>query len=229
MVFKGTGKSPSVPTATEISAGLTHQYRGISKYAMARKCSTVRDPVALLFGQEYARAKGNGLNEADVDRGIIAALHIRQAGGWAADIALVGKSPTNEELDALPKSIETVGNRELLNPEGAMVQGGNGCDERILATQMFDPPITGRTMIVGCPVLRIPNSEKKYPNFLDWWASVGRLNPRDAQGWSTLSGPGVMKDRTEIINPDEWAALPEEERVLITSWVRTWPIGMFFD
>lgn len=106
----------------------------------------------------------------------------------------------------------------------AMVQA-----ERAQATQMFDPPIAGRTMIAGCPVLRIPNSEKKYPNFLAWWNAVGRLKPREAQGWSTLSGPGVMWDRVEIINPSDWAALPEEERELIASWVRTWPIGMFFD
>ena len=78
-------------------------------------------------------------------------------------------------------------------------------------------------------MLSIPNSEKKYPNFVAWWASVGRLKPGDPQGWSTLSGPGVMRDRVEIINPVDWAALPEEERGLITTCARTWPIGMFYD
>jgi hypothetical protein len=84
-------------------------------------------------------------------------------------------------------------------------------------------------MIAGCPVLSIPNSEMKYPHFLAWWTSVGRLKPKDPQGWSTLSGPWAGEGRVEIINPVDWATLPEEERELIASWARTWPCGMYFD
>lgn len=215
MVFKATGKSPSVPSESDLNVGSTRQHRGLPKYVLARKHFSVRDPVALLFGREYATAKGKGLNPDDVDRGIIAALYARQAGAWAAEIALTGKSPTNEEISAFSKSIDAIG----IDAQA----------ERPQATQMFDPPITGSVMIAGCPVWRIPNSEKKYPNFLAWWASVGRLNPRAAQGWSTLSGPGVMFDRVEMINPAEWAALPEEERELVRAWVETWPCGVFFD
>jgi hypothetical protein len=58
---------------------------------------------------------------------------------------------------------------------------------------------------------------------------VGRLTPTTPQGWSTLSGPGVVWNRTEPIDFGEWAALPEDERALIKKWVQTRPIGMLYD
>ncbi len=97
------------------------------------------------------------------------------------------------------------------------------------ASQMFDPPFSGSIAVAGRPVLRIPNSDKKYPSFLAWWMEVGRLKPRDPQGWRTLSEPGVMRNRTEAIEPETWAKLPEEEQKLIGRWPQTWPIGIFFD
>jgi hypothetical protein len=250
LTFEATGKSPTEPTLTEMIAGRTRQYRGISKYALARRHLRVRDPDASLFGNEYARGKGNGSNEDNLVRGTLLALHIRQTGEWAAEMALTGRPPTDEEKNAIPKYLDSLGRAEsplterklppriqtsqrepqIVVPTQTQVdESWEAGEERLLAMQMFDPPITGRTMIAGCPVLNIPNSEKKYPNFLAWWASVGRLKPRDAQGWSTLSGPGVMRDRVEIINPVDWVALPAEERELITTWARTWPIDMFFD
>ena len=239
LIFEATGKNPTEPTVSEMIAGRTRKYRGISKYALACRHLRMRDPVVSLFGNEYAIGKGNVSNEDDLVRGTLLALHLRQAGEWATDIALTGKAPTSEEMDAVLKALDALG-KALLQKSTAATEREVELQTRIqshlsrdaqaeLEIQMFDPPITGKTMIAGCPVLRIPNSEKQYPNFLSWWASVGRLNPRDAQGWSTLSGPGVMKDRVEIINPVDWAALPEMERELITTWVRTWPIGMFFD
>jgi hypothetical protein len=185
------------------------------------------------------------LNQADVDRALIPALHIRQSGAWAADLALTGKG-TDKEVDALLKQNDALEESGILQSHAAIDRGKSSIreqqtpDEQVrkilkeireerLTMQMFDPPITGRSMVTGCPVLSIPNSEEKYPNLLAWWTSVGRLKPRDPQGWSTLSGPGVMNGRVEIIDPVDWAALPTMERELITSWARTWPCEMFFD
>jgi hypothetical protein len=96
------------------------------------------------------------------------------------------------------------------------------------ARQMFDPPYC-RIAVAGRPICMIPESEKKYRNFLEWWFDVGRLKPDDPQGWSTVSGPWVMRDREEAISAEEWAGLPESEQELIRSWARCLPIGMFYD
>lgn len=144
-----------------------------------------------------------------------------QAEYWYRMAADQGNSNAKDKLrEIIEKKVEANRRHEEYIDELA---------EKSLALQMFDPPITERTMIVGCPVLTIPDSEIKYPNFLTWWTAVGRLTPTDAQGWSTLSGPGVMKDRVEMINPDDWAALPKQERELIREWTETWDIGLFFD
>ncbi len=90
---------------------------------------------------------------------------------------------------------------------------------------MPDVPIS----IAGTPICFIPSSTKKYRNFLEWWFSVGRLHPEDPQGFGTLSGPWVMKGRVEAISPEEWSALPEEERQLISNWAFNLPIEMFYD
>lgn len=130
MIFKATGKSPSEPTVDEINAGLTDKCRGVNKYAMARKYLPVRDPGALLFGREYARARENGLNQADVDRGLIAALHIRQAGARAANMALTGKSPASMSMGALPKPIDAIEDAKLWKSNAGIDRGENGCEER---------------------------------------------------------------------------------------------------
>ena len=64
----------------------------------------------------------------------------------------------------------------------------------ILTMQMFDPPYR-RIAVAGRPISMIPDSEQKYRNFLDWWFTVGRLKPDDPQGWSSISGPWVMRGR----------------------------------
>jgi hypothetical protein len=84
-------------------------------------------------------------------------------------------------------------------------------------------------MIAGVPIWIIPDSARKYPDFLTWWNDVGRLNPQDPQGWSSLSGPGVMWSRSEMIAPHLWDALPAKERELIEAWAQTIPCGLLFD
>jgi hypothetical protein len=49
-------------------------------------------------------------------------------------------------------------------------------------SQMFDPPYCPRIAVAGRPISMIPDSEKKYRNFLEWWFEVGRLKPDDPQG-----------------------------------------------
>jgi hypothetical protein len=93
---------------------------------------------------------------------------------------------------------------------------------------MFDPPYR-HISVVGTPILKIPDAEKKYKCFLDWWVEVGRLKPEDPQGWSTLSGPGVMRDRVEAIPPAEWSALPSSERDLIRAWADCLPVDLLYD
>lgn len=93
---------------------------------------------------------------------------------------------------------------------------------------MFDPPY-GRIAIAGTPILRIPKSEKTYRNFLQWWFEAGRQKPNDPQGWSTLSGPWVMKNRVEAIPAEEWKALPASEQDLIQAWAECLPIDLFYD
>jgi hypothetical protein len=86
-----------------------------------------------------------------------------------------------------------------------------------------------RLSILGHPVVRIPASAKKYNRFLEWWLTIGKLNPEDPQGWSGISGPGVVKNRVEAISPEEWDVLPKSERDLIQTWADSLPIGVFYD
>jgi len=84
-------------------------------------------------------------------------------------------------------------------------------------------------LIAGVPIARIPESALAYPDFLSWWNAAGRLNPHDPQGWGSISGPGVMKGRSEIISPEVWESLPESERQLIEKWAQTIPCGIHYD
>jgi hypothetical protein len=84
-------------------------------------------------------------------------------------------------------------------------------------------------MIAGVPIARIPDSVRKYPDFLTWWNEVGCLRPKDSQGWSTLYGPGVRWSRSEMIAPDLWDALPAEEKETIEAWAHSLPDGGMLD
>jgi hypothetical protein len=42
-------------------------------------------------------------------------------------------------------------------------------------------------------------------------------------------GPGVMLSRSEMIAPETWNSLPEEERQLIKRWAKTIPLRIMFD
>jgi hypothetical protein len=78
-------------------------------------------------------------------------------------------------------------------------------------------------------MVRIPASARNYPDFLTWWNEVGRLSPGESQGWSTISGPGVMRGTTEIIAPEAWNSLPAAERDLIKAWAGNLPWDVLYD
>ncbi len=109
IVFKATGKSPSAPVGVDMMAGLTHQHRGIAKYALARKYYSVPDPGAWLFGAEYARAKGNAQDPILAVAAGASVLYIRRAAAWATEKALTGRTPTQQEMDELPNAIMVAG------------------------------------------------------------------------------------------------------------------------
>jgi hypothetical protein len=102
-------------------------------------------------------------------------------------------------------------------------------ERMIAAMQLFDPPLTGSLTVAGRPIWRIPDSEKKYPDFITWWTEVGRFKPADPQGWGAVSGSWVMLGRVEIIPPDQWEALPENERSAIELWAQNLPTTVSYD
>ena len=86
-----------------------------------------------------------------------------------------------------------------------------------------------RPMLRGVPVAWVPSSAGDYPDFAAWWQQAGRNNPRDAQGWSRISGPGVVRDRTELIPDAAWESLPASERALLEGWIQRLPLGVLYD
>lgn len=84
-------------------------------------------------------------------------------------------------------------------------------------------------MIVGRPLFSIPDEVLRYPDFLTWWNDVGRLRPNESHGWITISGPGVMWGRTEMIPTEAWDSVPESEKELIRQWVQNLRNGILYD
>ncbi|MGA2850019.1 MAG: hypothetical protein ABSE46_13560 [Terracidiphilus sp.] len=94
---------------------------------------------------------------------------------------------------------------------------------------LTDPKHIARLMVAGVPVVSIPESAERFPTFLAWWMEIGRLNPNNHGGWSTLSGPWVTHGRIELIDLDGWGALLPEDRERIKAWADSLPIGIFCD
>ena len=86
-----------------------------------------------------------------------------------------------------------------------------------------------RMAVAGRPISLMAVSAVDYPDFLSWWMDVGRLTPLDSGGWSSISGPGVMRDRVEAIPAEQWDRLPASERDLIRHWAATIRSVIFYD
>lgn len=84
-------------------------------------------------------------------------------------------------------------------------------------------------LIAGVPLYRIPECVKQYTSFIVWWMTEGRLDPENHDGWGSISGPGVMRGRTEIIEPSTWESLPVEDQAMIQEWAEGIPLLVLYD
>ena len=120
IVFEATGKCPSQPTAADMANGQAMKHRGIQKYALASKFFSSPVPFALFFGKEYARAKGDEMNQDMVARGFVMALIIKQTGVWETDRALSGRIPTAKEIDEFAKKVNSLGKPDSLDSNSVL-------------------------------------------------------------------------------------------------------------
>lgn len=112
--------------------------------------------------------------------------------------------------------------------EEAMRGGTEWVNRRIEELQMFDPPLQG-SLLAGRVIIRVPFSDIKYKDFLEWWFAVGRKAPElTAEGWATMVGPYAAKGLTDIISQEDWDRLPEGERVAISRWADRIKVGIHY-
>ena len=92
LLFEAAGHQPTVPEDLDVMASLTHLYRGVGKYVIAK--STLSLPPSELplwvFGAEYAAAIGCPLNPVRVQEIRTTALQIREFAFVKTSSALVG-------------------------------------------------------------------------------------------------------------------------------------------
>jgi len=92
LLFEATGHQPTVPEDLDVMASLTHLYRGVGKYVIAK--STFSLPPSELplwvFGAEYAAAIGCPLNTVRIKEIRPEALHIREFAFLKTSSALAG-------------------------------------------------------------------------------------------------------------------------------------------
>ena len=86
-----------------------------------------------------------------------------------------------------------------------------------------------RPMLRGRCIAWVPNAAGDFASFLDWWKRLGRRHTSDPQGWTLISGPGVVRNRAELIPDEAWNALPAAERKLIEAWLEQLDFGVLFD
>jgi hypothetical protein len=106
LVFEAFKENPSaVPTEEDYRFFGTERFRGIAKYALAPRYFP-GDAVAYLFGKEYAKVvSGNALDFAYIASSGPMTINIRKWGAWIIDHSLTGRSPSQEEIDALNASV----------------------------------------------------------------------------------------------------------------------------
>jgi len=106
LLFEATGNQPTVPEDLDVMSSLTHLYRGIGKYVIAK--STLALPPAELplwvFGSEHAAAVNCPLNIDRVLEGRRAALQIREFAFSKTSSALVGKIVVSQAAYVKPTS-----------------------------------------------------------------------------------------------------------------------------
>jgi hypothetical protein len=116
LLFEATGNEPTAPEDVDVMASLTHLYRGLGKYVIAR--STLALPPSELplwvFGAEYAAAIGCPLNPVRVLEVQPAALRIREFAFSETSSALVGNLVDSKAAYVKPTSFP--GSEYLIRP-----------------------------------------------------------------------------------------------------------------
>ncbi len=81
LLFEATGQEPSAPEDLDVMSSLTHLYRGLGKYVIAK--TTLRVPPSevpfWVFGMEYAAATGSPLDPIRVIEIRLTAIEIRES------------------------------------------------------------------------------------------------------------------------------------------------------
>lgn len=116
LLFEAVGCQPTVPEDVDVMASLTHLYRGIGKYVIA-KSTLALSPSELplwVFGMEYAAAIGFPLNPVRVLEVRPAALQIREFAFSKASSALVGNLVDSQAAYVKPTSFP--GSEYLIRP-----------------------------------------------------------------------------------------------------------------
>jgi hypothetical protein len=116
LLFEATGNQSTVPEDLDVMASLTHLYRGVGKYVIAK--STLALPPSELplwvFGTEYAAAMGCPLNPIRVLEVRPAALQIREFAFLKTSSALVGNIVDPQAANLKPTSFP--GSEYLIRP-----------------------------------------------------------------------------------------------------------------
>ena len=86
-----------------------------------------------------------------------------------------------------------------------------------------------RVSLGGVPIRRFPASAKDYPSFLSWWFALGKPRPDSSKEWFSISGPGVVRGRTELISVEDWASLEPAEAEALREWIEQIPCGVLYD
>jgi len=85
------------------------------------------------------------------------------------------------------------------------------------------------TVAGRCAITFWGNGREILSDFIGWWRRVGRIDPKAKEHWGYISGPGAVWGNLELITPEGWAALPEDERSQLKQWLDTLPGMIFYD
>ena len=116
LLFEAVGHQPTVPEDVDVMASLTHLYRGVGKYVIARSTLTL-PPSELplwVFGMEYAAAIGHPLDPVRIQEVRPTALQIREFAFSKTSSALVGNVADSQAAYVKPTSFP--GSEYLIRP-----------------------------------------------------------------------------------------------------------------
>lgn len=98
LLYQATGCGPSTPSELAVRDEGTEGFRGLPKYAAARKCLGVADVEGWVFGKEYSELiSGHRKDIAHIMAVQPMTILIRAQAKWTAGHFLFGILPTEEE------------------------------------------------------------------------------------------------------------------------------------